>query len=125
MEEIWTRLVQDMIDRVSGPMNFRLVMQPLMATIFAVRDGLGDAKHGRQPYFWSLLRGVKNRGDLIRSGWKSIGKVFVLALILDAVYQFIVSRYVYPGEAIIVAFLLAVVPYPAVRGLVARLARKR
>jgi tryptophan-rich sensory protein len=61
---------------------------------------------------------------MIKDGWKSVGKVFVLALVLDVVYQVIVLRFVYPGEAIIVAILLAIVPYLILRGLVTRIARK-
>ena len=38
-------------------------------------------------------------------GWARIGKVFIVALVLDILYQVIVLD-VYPGEAIIVAFLL-------------------
>ena len=43
---------------------------------------------------------------MIRDGWKSVGKVFVLAIVLDVIYQVVVLRFVYPGEAIVVAFLL-------------------
>ena len=60
---------------------------------------------------------------MLRDGWKSVGKVFVLALVLDAVYQVMVLRFVYPGEALVVALLLAIVPYLVLRGLVTRLAR--
>ena len=79
---------------------------------------------GRPPYFWSLFRGVSGRGALILSGWRSIGKVFVLAIVLDVIYQFIVARFVYAGEAVIVAFILAMVPYATLRGLVTRFTRK-
>jgi hypothetical protein len=47
--------------------------------------------------------------------------VFVLALVLDVVFQIMVLKTVYPGEVIIVAFLLAIVPYLLLRGLVTRL----
>ena len=43
MDDMWTRLTHDLIARVSGPMKFRLVLQPLMASIFAIRAGLRDA----------------------------------------------------------------------------------
>ena len=59
----------------------------------------------------------------MRSGWKDVGKVFLLAIVLDVVYQFIVARFVYPGEALLVALLLAIVPYLVVRGLATRIAR--
>jgi hypothetical protein len=60
---------------------------------------------------------------MLRDGWHDVGKVFVLAIALDIVYQLIVSRWVYPGEVIIVAILLALVPYLLLRGLVTRIAR--
>jgi hypothetical protein len=125
MDDMWTRLTHDLIDRVSGPMKFRLVLQPLMASIFAIRAGLQDAKAGKPPYFWSLATDPAHRADLMESGWKSVGKVFILALVLDVIYQIIAEHFVYPGEAIIVACLLAIVPYLILRGLVTRLTRKK
>lgn len=118
------RFVENLVDRVTGPMKFRLLLQPLMAVIFAVMSGLKDAKAGKPPYFWALLTDPSHRREMIRDGWKSVGKVFVLALILDVVYQVIVLHFVYPGEAIVVALVLAIVPYLIVRGLVTRIARK-
>jgi hypothetical protein len=86
---------------------------------------LSDSKAGRPPYAWTLFSDSAHRADMIRDGWKSVGKVFVLAVVLDVVYQVIVSRFVYPGEAIIVAFLLAIVPYLILRGLTTRIDRGR
>jgi hypothetical protein len=125
MDQIWMRVGSQLLARVSGPMKFRLVLQPVMAGIFAIRSGLADAKAGKPPYFWALLSNPGERTDMIKDGWKSVGKVFVLALILDIVYQIIVLRFVYPGEVVIVAFLLAIVPYLALRGLVTRMARPK
>ena len=62
----------------------------------------------------------RSRHEMLRSGWKSVGKVFILALVLDAVYQFITVRWFYPGEAIVVALILAAVPYLLLRGPVNR-----
>ena len=124
MDEIFTRIVENLADRISGPMKFRFVLQPIMATIFAVRSGWLDARTGKPPYFWALLNNPAHRADMIRDGWKSIGTLFAVALVLDVVYQLIVLRFVYPGEALIVAFLLAIVPYLILRGLVNRIARK-
>ena len=125
MEEIWLRIVENLIDRVSGPMKFRLMLQPVMASIFAIVAGLRDAKTGKPPYFWALVTDHSHRADMIKDGWKSVGKVFLLALVLDVIYQIIVLRFVYPGEAIIVAFLLAIVPYLILRGLTTRVARRK
>jgi hypothetical protein len=122
MDDIWIRVVENMSDRVSGPMKFRFVLQPVMASILAIIGGLNDAKAGKPPYFWALITHPAHRGEMIRDGWKSVSQVFVLALALDVVYQIMVLRFVYPGEAIIVAFGLAIVPYLILRGLVNRLA---
>src|SRR5207249_11339183 len=125
MDHIWVRVGSQLLDRVSGPMKFRLVLQPAMAVFFAIRSGLADARAGKPPYLWALLWDHGQRQAMLKDGWKSVGRVFILALVLDVVYQIIVLRFVYPGEAIIVAFVLAIVPYLTVRGLVTRLARTR
>ena len=121
MEDVWLRFAENMVNRVSGPMKFRLVLQPTMAALLAIRSGLRDARAGKPPYFWTIATDPTARADLLRDGRKSVGKVFVLALALDVVYQFVELRFVYPGEAFIVALLLAIVPYLVLRGLVTRL----
>jgi hypothetical protein len=124
MDHMWMRIGDNLVARVSGPLKFRLVLQPLMAAIFAIRSGLADARAGKPPYFWALLWDRGQREDMLKDGWKSVGKVFILALVLDVVYQIIVQRFVYPGEAVIVASILAILPYLILRGLVTRLARR-
>ena len=123
MDEMWLRFVDNLTDRVSGPMKFRLLLQPLMASIFAIRSGLLDARLGKPPYFWGMFTHPDQRADMIHDGWKSVGKVFMLAIVLDVVYQIFVLRFVYPGEALVVAFALAIVPYLILRGLVNRIAQ--
>ena len=94
-----------------------------MATIFAIRDGLGDARAGRPPYFWSLFTDRTARRDMLRDGWKSVSKIFILAAVLDVIYQLIVFRWLYPFEMLLVAVLLALIPYLLVRGPVNRIKR--
>jgi len=122
MEEWLTRLADNLVDRISGPMKFRLVLQPLMAIIFAVRSGLRDARKGRPAYFWAIFTNPQNRRDMLRDGWKSVGRIFVLAIIIDAIYQIIELHWFYPLEALIVAIVLAIIPYLLIRGPVNRLA---
>ena len=123
MDEMWTRFTTDMIERVSGPMKFRLVLQPLMAFFFAYRSGMADFAAGRSPYFWSLMTDPSHRRAMIKDGWKSVGRVFILAVVLDCIYQMIVLHTIYPPQALAVALLLAIVPYLIFRGLVTRVAR--
>jgi hypothetical protein len=123
MDEMLARIWENLGGRVGGPLTFRLILQPLVAGSLAVRAGLQDARAGRPAYFWAMLTDSQRRSDLLHEGWKAIAKVFVLAFVIDVVYQLIVGRWVYPGEALIVAILLAFVPYLLLRGPVARIAR--
>jgi hypothetical protein len=125
MEDTISRMLENLMGRVSGPMHFRIILQPLMAVIFAVLDGIKDAHSGRPAYFWALFTDRGYRSELLRSGWKSVGKVFIIALLLDTVYQFWVLHWFYPGEALLVAFFLAIVPYLLLRGPVNRIMPKR
>ena len=122
MDELLARIWENLGGRVGGPMTFRLILQPLVASVLAISAGLKDARAGRPAYFWAILTDAANRRDLIRDGWKSIAKVFTLAMIIDVVYQLIVFKWVYPSEVLILAFLLACVPYLLLRGPVNRLA---
>ena len=121
MDEFFARIWENIGGRVGGPMTFRFILQPLVASFLATRAGISDARRGRPAYFWTILTDADSRGDLLRDGWKAVAKVFTLAVIIDVVYQLIVFRWVYPGETLFVAFLLACVPYLAIRGPVNRL----
>jgi hypothetical protein len=120
-----TRIFEHLLSRASGPMHIRLLLQPTMALIFGIRDGMKDAREERSPYFWALFREPQRRRELLRSGWKSVGKVFVLAVVLDAIYQLIAFRWFYPGEAFLTAFILACIPYLLIRGPLNRLLRAK
>ena len=123
MEDYFLRVWHDLGARVSGPLSLRLFLQPTMATIFAIRDGLKDAKTGRPPYFYSVFTDADHRRARLREGWHAVAKVFTLAIILDAIFQLIMFRWIYPVEAALVAFLLAFLPYLLIRGPVNRIGR--
>jgi hypothetical protein len=126
MDELFTRIWENLGGRITGPMSFRLLMQPTVAAILAIRAGLQDAKSGRPAYFWTILTtDPAQRRELLREGWKAVTKVFCLAIVLDIIYQIIALRWVYPVETLLVAFLLACVPYLLIRGPVNRLVRSR
>ena len=125
MDDMWVRLAAAATARITGPMKFRTILQPAMAAFFAVRTGVADAKSGRAPYFATFVSDPAERVALAQSGWKDVSRVFILALVLDAVYQFIVSRHVNPVDAFMVAVVLAIVPYVILRGTVTRIVRRK
>lgn len=55
MDEILARLWRNLYGRVDGPMNLRLIIQPTVATILAIRAGFRDARQDRPPFFWAVL----------------------------------------------------------------------
>jgi hypothetical protein len=59
----------------------------------------------------------------LREGLNATGKILLIAILLDGIYQFIEFRTIYPVEALIVAVLLAFIPYLLLRGPIARIAR--
>ena len=124
MDDVLTRIGSNLARRVTGPLNFRLIIQPVMALILAVRAGVRDARTGRAPYFWAIFSSRQHRCELLRDGWKDVGSVFLMAIAIDLAYQLVVLRWAYPGEAAIVAAVLAFVPYVLSRGIVTRLVRR-
>jgi hypothetical protein len=124
MDDLWHLIADQISDRVSGPMKFRIVLQPLMATFLAIRSGLRDAKNGARPYFWSLITSPGDRAEKIKEGWKSIARLFFLAMVLDIVYQIFVQHSFHLRAALFVAIVLAILPYLILRGIVTRIATR-
>ena len=120
MEEFLNQLADKVLGRIDGPMSFRFYLQPVMAIFLAVRDGRADAKAGRTPFFLSLFTEPEHRRQRIREGWKAISRVFWLAVVLDLGYQFLAMSEIRPAGAVLVAVILALLPYVLLRGIVNR-----
>jgi len=104
-------------------MTFRLVLQPVVAAFFAIRAGLRDSQEGRVPHGWAVLTDSASRRSLLAETWTDVAKVFVAAIAVDCVYQVMEFRWIYPGEAVVVAIALALMPYLLLRGPANRAAR--
>jgi hypothetical protein len=120
--EVHNRIWRNFADRLGGPMTFRFILQPSMALIAALHDGVKDARLGRSPYFWTILHDAKRRGERLGEGSVSTARIVLIALGMDVIYQYRVLNEFYPGEAVLVAMLLAFIPYVLLRGPIARLA---
>lgn len=111
--------------REHGPLAFRMILQPSVAAALAIRSGLRDAREGNRPFAVSLAMDPARRGLLIRGLWEDIGRLFLIAVAVDVIYQIIVFRTLYPLQALVVAALLALPTYVVVRGLTNRIARRQ
>lgn len=123
MDEMLSRGWNELIARDSGPLHVRLLLQPIAASFLAVRSGLRDADAGRPVFFWTVALEPAQRWSLLRSLWKDVGKLYLIACVLDVVYQLLVLRWIYPVQTLIVATLLAICPYLVFRGLANRVRR--
>lgn len=118
-ERVW----QSIIERPGGPMTFRFILQPVMALVMAAIDGIRDARSGSPPYLWSVIAEPGARAAQLYDGILSTSRILLLGLGMDVIYQAVEFKTFYPGEAAIIAILLAFVPYLLFRGPFARLAR--
>ena len=78
MHDILNRFWGNLLGRANGPMNFRLVFQPLVAGVLAIRAGLRDARAGRTVALWTAITNPAGRHELLRQVSHDIGRVFNL-----------------------------------------------
>jgi hypothetical protein len=115
---------ESLLGRLTGPLNFRLVVMPLVVTILAIRAHIKDVREGRPTTLFVFIRNPAEWRQLMRSALlKDYGKVFIVACVLDTAYQILFLHSFYPAEVLVVAVMCAVVPYLLVRGPILRGAR--
>ena len=119
-----SRGVDELLGRFSGPLNFRLIVMPTVVTILAIRADLRDARKGHPVPLGAFFTNPTDRRRLFRSAVKDIGRIFIVAIVLDTTYQLWVLKSFHIGQLIIVAIVCAIVPYVLVRGPITRLARR-
>lgn len=121
MKDWLIEILTMLVGRADGPLTFRFIFQPTVAAILAIRAGLRDVRRGEAPFLWSVFTNKTQRRGLLRGAWKDIGTVFMIAVLLDVIYALIVHRWLYPGQSLLVATILSIVPYVLIRGPVTRL----
>ena len=118
-----SRSFDELLGRASGPLHFRVFVMPIVVTIIAIRAELRDAREGRPVPLGEFFIKRTELRRLFRSAVEDVGKVFIVAVVLDTAYQLFVLRAFHIGELLIVAVGCAVVPYVLVRGPITSLLR--
>ena|SRR5690349_14640316 len=106
----------ELLARTDGPLQFRFILQPVMASLLAIRDGYRDAASGRAPYLQDILRNPAGRAERLKEGFQAVTRVMLLGIVMDAAYQFSVIEAFRPLEMVVVVLLLAFLPYLVMRG---------
>jgi hypothetical protein len=122
--ETLKQIGQHLIGRAHGPIAFRLILQPLASAFIACRAGLRDARTGRPPFGWAVVTNPAARHALLREGWKEMARVLIVAVAVDLLHEAIVFQAIYPAKSLIVATVLALLPYPLFRGSLNRIVRR-
>jgi hypothetical protein len=117
--------IEDIPKRLTGPGRFRFILQPLVATILGIRNGLADARVGRPPYLWGVLLRRDLRSELLRTGFETTANLLLMGILVDSVVQWLILGVSYPGAALVVGPVLIMGPYTVARALSNRLARLR
>jgi hypothetical protein len=115
----------DILARFSGAGRFRFIVQPTVALVIGVRDGIKDGRAGHLPFVLALMSRSARKCDLLRSAFASVRELISIAIILDVVSQFLIFRRIHPGAALLVGPILIAIPYAVSRALATSLSRKR
>jgi hypothetical protein len=116
---------EDIPKRLAGPGRFRFVLQPLIATLLGIRNGLADARAGRPPYLYGVLFHRGLRGELLRTGFETVVILMLMGILLDAVFQWVILGVSHPGAALVMGPVLIGGPYALARALSNRAAGLR
>ncbi|MEO8594445.1 MAG: hypothetical protein ABI759_14100 [Candidatus Solibacter sp.] len=113
-----SKIFEELVARItSGPMQFRLIVQPTMALLLGMRDGLADARSGSPPFIWGLLFQREHLKPSLKGALRRLQVPIALATLADALVQYLMFGYVRPLTAVIVGTLLMGLPYSIARGL--------
>jgi hypothetical protein len=116
---------EKVLARFTGPFHMRLIVQPIAAISLGIRDGLRDARDGEPPYLLALIGDRRLRREKISSLWASLRLGLIVAVVLDAVVQYLLFRSINVVGAILVGAILMALPYSLARGLANRAATRR
>ncbi len=115
----------DLGARIAGPLSGRFLLQPLIAVLLGIRDGLMDARTGTPPFIYDLIMYPRDRPRDLKSALRRLLVPVVIATVLDGIVQYMMFKHVRPGAALLVGSFVMGVPYALARGIANRAATAR
>jgi len=117
--------LEDLPKRLTGPGRFRFVLQPAVAIFLGIRAGIADGRAGRPPYIFGVVFHAQHRLQLVKEGLKQLSTLIAVAILLDAISQFLILHAIYPGAALVVGPVLISIPYALSRAVSNRWVRRK
>jgi len=116
MEELLIQTWNELVGRLGGPLWIRIVLQPVLSSVVGLLIAVKDARAGRPHFFRALLTDRQHRRELLWKAWRDMARIFIAAIIIDVIYQIMVLHWIHPLQSLLVAIILALIPYALVRG---------
>ena len=117
------QFVDELPQRLTGPVRLRFVLQPLVAILLGWRSGRADVRAGRPAYLYGLISGSVDRTASLRDGFAVVRNLVAVGIVLDAVAQLLIYRQVHPGAAVVIGPVFICLPYAISRALSYRIVR--
>src|SRR5262249_44270276 len=97
---------------LTGPGHLRFLLQPVVAILIGVLDGLRDSHAGHGPFWrWVWSRPGGERGRRLTEGLHHLVVPLCLGLGLSLVFQYVNRRSVHLIPALVAALFLVALPY--------------
>ena len=74
------KFLEDIAARLTGPMSFRFIVQPIIAIALGVRDGILDARAGTPPFIYDVIFKPEDRKKQLKSALKAVLKPVILGI---------------------------------------------
>jgi hypothetical protein len=114
---------EGLLARLTGPGKARFLIQPLVAILLGIRDGVADAKKGETPYYIRILLG-EHKIALVKASLRRITVPLSIGVVLDMILQWIMFKTIFLLPALMAGAILIALPYSISRGLSNRVARR-
>lgn len=88
----FNQAIEQLLGRAGGPMHIRLLIQPIIAIILAIRAGLRDARENTAPFLLEFVKNKAQRKVLINTALQDIRKLMIMAFLFDSIYQLLFLR---------------------------------
>lgn len=107
---------------LSGPGRIRFVLQPVIAFILGIRDGVRDARAGEPPYVLALFK-LSGRKVRVKQGLRQIALPLAVGVGLSLTFQYVIRRTAHLIPALLFGTVFIAVPYMVARALANRMWR--
>ncbi len=104
-----------------GPGHLRFFVQPAIALLLGVREGVRDRRAGRTPFLLALARHEAR----LRDGLRVIALPLAVAVAASFLFQYLIRARLRPLPALLYAAVFVALPYLIARALTNRALARR